>query len=301
MTSHEDWFLNRLDDKRKKEDPHKKDTIAAAFGKAEQAFYDEEDGEVDPERFGKVYPVQDIESDLALVNDVEESILRKEEASPEMREQNDLEKILAAIVADQCEQANWLGQETQTRLAARYDDIKNGVGIIVEFTDEKAKQHPILALDITSDADLKTKLKNIKDEVDHAESPLSKIKYFESSDRSVRSGLVQVPRVLIGIDRNKIADLAKLWVDGDKKALRDHPIQIQILEEIALQLETMRGYAKMKHLEAAQSGYDTVLPYVDAILEEKRQMATRPDVHEYSKNDRVKSDLRKGLSIFMPD
>ena len=72
---------------------------------------------------------------------------------------------------------------------------------------------------------------------------LARIDYFRSGN--FRGELTNVPRVIVGIDRGHLVDIAReVFIRSDKARLLRHPIQILQLRQMALELDTFAEYAK---------------------------------------------------------
>lgn len=154
--------------------------------------------------------------------------------------------VFEAILFEQAEMNEWLGKNVSTIKTTRYDDIKNGVDSIAEFQEEDRASHLALAIDATTSGDLNKKIERIKKEIEKGE--MARIKYFFSEHVSKHQGFgrgekVNIPRVVIGADRNVIKELSELWLENNNKELANHPIQFQILEEIIIQCGVFKNYA----------------------------------------------------------
>ena len=88
-------------------------------------------------------------------------------------------KILEAILNEQIELNNWLGQEALTIIPSEFDDIINGVDVVVEFEREEGFKHMALGLDMTSSAnEIRRKLFEARKHI--LKGDLTQIKYFIS-------------------------------------------------------------------------------------------------------------------------
>lgn len=88
-------------------------------------------------------------------------------------------KIAEAILSEQMELSNWLGQEALTIIPSEFDDSINGVDVAVEFEREEGFKHLALGLDMTSSAkEIRRKLFEARKHI--VEGDLTQMKYFLS-------------------------------------------------------------------------------------------------------------------------
>lgn len=203
--------------------------------------------------------------------------------------------IFEAIFLEHGEQSNWLGSSTEIIKTSRYDDLKNGVDAIAEIVEEdKTANHLALAIDVTFTThagNIDKKLERIRQEI--IAGTMAEIKYFKSDHLKMRGELKQVPRVIVGVDKKTVIDLARLWDGGSKKELAAHDIQFQILEEIILQLETYKNYANKVGRPDLVVIYDRAMRIAQEIYAERNTELT--DVGE---RDRGFQAIKNGLTIF---
>jgi hypothetical protein len=190
------------------------------------------------------------------------------EADPEKETAKKLATIFEAIIHEQAELSDWLGPDAHTITPSEYDDIKNGVDSIVEFREEhRSASHLALGIDVTFGHYARWKLSKIKEDIRNG--ALSRIKYFSSEYMGFRGELKNVPRVVVGADIQKIEELMKLWLAGDKKRLGEHPVQLQILGEIRVQLRTFEEYAQEVGRPEIASIYSKTAIIIEKILSGK--------------------------------
>lgn len=266
--------------------------LDTAYKKAQDIF-DSEDA-IDPLSFEN-YDQTMVEADLNKVRS-QEALFRSQE-TPETERALRYSAILEAIIHEQIELSDWLGPEVMSRKASRFDDIFNGVDSIAEFQQEHKPSYLALSLDVTYGHPEK-KLKRIRNEIDH--ETLSQIKYFESSDGSFKGSLKKVPRVVIGADFHQIERLADLWVNGKKKELAEDPMQLQILDEVAMQLRSFQAYATRNDHPAVAAIYQRQLELIRRIMNAPEKIALRnaPGKQNYGNEDRIFNALRAGLKVF---
>ena len=71
---------------------------------------------------------------------------------------------------------------------------------------------------------------------------LGKMKYFESG--KIRGQMTHIPKVIVGVEEKTIEELGKLKSMGKEDDIANHPIQLQILEEIEMQLRVFAEYTE---------------------------------------------------------
>lgn len=183
------------------------------------------------------YDLHEVERDMREVDRLKDVFSRHDSSENEIVRK--LAVILEAIIHEQTELSNWLGADVTTRKASDFDDYKNGIDTIAEFGHTDGRL--VLAIDVTTTNPTK-KLDGIKESIN--KGSLSGIKYFESGDGNFRARWGKgVPKVIVGVERRTVLQLAHLWLDKQKKDLETHPIQLQILDEIFVQLDVFMNYA----------------------------------------------------------
>lgn len=237
-----------------------------------------------PEDFSDTYNQEMIDDDLAHV----EKLKSKFEDS-EIKRAAD---VLEAILYLHSEQSNWLGPNVETMRPSEYDDYVNGVDLISEFTTEDTTSHLALGVDITfASESLGNKFTHIKNEIDN--DNLAEVKYFES--HGFKGRLRQLPRIVIGVEKNTVLELAGLWMNRKNNELAKHPVKLILLTEILEQLRAYRDYAERNGKEKALKSYKQALAVVQD-LEKDIKSSSRED-REHIDTDRVCSDIRANLRI----
>ena len=224
----------------------------------------------------KDYDRQVVRRDLKLIEEKKRTFAK--EHSPEQAVFQRRAELLEALLNEQINAptTKWLGENSESMIASEYDDIFNGIDLIVEISQEVGLRHLALSIDITSSSiHLFEKLSEIKDNI--RKGYLSKVKYFRSKSMQPRfmRELSNIPKVVVGVDARTIRNLSLLRVEyysakkGAKleqnspdirKALAKkanqilHKIakyrtQMLILEEIELQLKTFVEFARQNHQE----------------------------------------------------
>lgn len=203
--------------------------------------------------------------------------------------------ILEAILFEHIQQSNWFGDDARTIKTSRYDDLVNGVDLIVEFKESVDQYlHMGLAVDVTfGETKLRLKIEKIKQEI--LRGGLASIIYFES-ERSNYKGLYKnLPRVVIGVDRSHLMDLARIWVDDTRKTeFTTHPAQKLILRQVSQQLMTFSRFAE----EHGQSQIAAVYQKQLAVIQ--RHLAQKKDINAmaYEEADGVGRSIKNQLELF---
>lgn len=244
---------------------------------------------INPMSFIHPYGMASVQKDIAL----SEKLSAKYETENPHKKYAD---VIEGIFYEHIEQSNWFGETASTIKTSLYDDYINHVDLIVEFEDEvKSISHLGLAIDVTfGTTAMRTKFDKIREEI--LSGKLTEVKYFES-DRSRHKGLYQkLPRVVIGVERDHVIELAALWLDPKrKKEFASHPIQKVILQEMTSQLEWSIRFAKTGGPEAIAliPIFERELSVVRRILAEKKNIHT-----ESYTNDRVFGSIQNQLKLF---
>jgi len=263
-----------------------------AHNRAQESLAEEA---IDERDFEDLYSPKTVRDDRAYVAEME----RRFESSDTlaMAEIKRMSTVFEALMNEQIELNEWLGPDVKTRTASRFDDIKNGVDSIAEIEHETSTSHLALAFDITHGHDLTRKMARIKREIDQA--TLTEVKYFESSDGTFKGKLAKVPRVVIGADRETLKELINLWMSKRNKDLAIHPIQLQIIDEIVMQLEAFQEYAVRTGKNDIAQIYARQLALVRGIQTSKQGLYRTSHIDTgYLFNDRVFSGIQESLAIF---
>jgi len=215
-------------------------------------------------------------------------------------ENNEFSEIFNAMVLELLELANWMGQNNFTIVSSKYDKYKTGIGGIIEFNTGGISY---LGVNITSNSDfykLKEKLNGIK--LGIKEGKLSKIKYFNSESRI--GEFKEIPKVIVGCDRDMFLDVIELWLRNDTKALSEHPLLFLILDQVKKQVEFFKKEAVSVGDQKLDDMYGNILNNINKILESKselREKLENPKEGDSLKfkeeGDGVSSSLKQALEV----
>ncbi len=263
---------------------------------------DIEEHRIQLEEFEGLYDPRMIERDKKEVLRLEDLFEKDAKANPEAEVWSKRGKLFEAMVNNQIEESNWLGESAEVIIPSKYDDYINKIDSILEFDAEGTLSHLALAIDVTKSLDeIQKKLSQIKKSIDSGE--LSTIKYFRS--QTERGEKTAIPRVVVGADQKTMNELAELLLrfrlsrgknsEEFKKTraiLEKHPVQLQILLEIRHQLSAFKKYAE-------ETNHSELIPAFDRILDAINPIFTdiRSEEDYLERIGRVKEDAVFNLII----
>lgn len=257
--------------------------IVKAHRKAEQLFARDA---IQPQSFSDLYDPEAIRRDLGRIEDVKSRF--DNEVGTKMAAD-----ILEAVMYEQTELSNWFGEHASTLKTSEYDDIMNGVDLVIEFNEpRRSATHLALGVDATFGVGaVNKKFRRIKGEIEKGE--LATIKYFQSGNSNFKGRISNVPRVVVGTERDTVLRLASLWTEGEKRQLAEHPIQRLILEQTYSQLVAFSDYATRKKQHHLQSSYEHGIALAEEALRDKRKIPLGE-----LENDRVNAEMSRELEMF---
>lgn len=290
---------------------------------------------INPETFTD-YDPEIIKEDLGAVAKMEAKF--KKDSNPIQAASERRGEILEALLNEviSLPATKWLGQNTESIVASRYDDIFNGVDLVTEIVQEEGFKHLALNIDITSSSGhLEEELLKIKKQIltNEPEDKLTKVKYFTSKRMRPKfiGGLSGIPKVLIGTDASAIRELSLLRIEhhtarkGAKlpqnspeiqkslmqkaneslRKLAKHRLQFLIIKEIEIQLEAFAQFARNNKKEEIAQEYESVLETVRQIKrsklnpqDKKLLILLSPEDEEKNNNDKVFQALQSALKNF---
>jgi hypothetical protein len=163
--------------------------------------------------------------------------------------------VFEAIILEQSELAEWLGPNATTIKTSDYDDYINGVDLVAEFGNTSSGfSHLALGVDVTFGATkLRQKFESILAEIEL--DTLAEIKYFRSDALGFEGTLQHIPRVVLGISKEEVLALSRLWLTNNKRALAIHPIQHVLLDQMHRQLSVFGNIAWKSNKKNAAERY----------------------------------------------
>ncbi len=243
---------------------------------------------IDPNDFIDLYGEENVQRDLDKVE--------KTKSGFDSTESKPAAEVFEALVYQNVELSNWLGPNAETIRVSEFDDIMNHVDLIVEFTDESAAQHLALGVDVTfGSISMQKKFDRIKSEID--EDKLADVKYFKA--HGYRGSLEQVPRIVIGVDIDKVVALAGYWERKDKRALSNHIVKDIIMKEIVQQLQTFLSYAQSKkNSQNAVTSYTRAINTIRKINTDQNGFSSDKLKIKSISEDKVYQGIMKNLEKF---
>ena len=266
---------------------------------------------INPVDFEDVYSPEEIRKDLEHLDFVERKIENsKKKMNTREREIYDINekrsKAFEILLADQIYDGEWLGPEAMSIQASRFDDVLNGVDIIVEFDRENAVERIALVVDASTTSDIDYMEKKIKRNIKRVSEDLRplEIKYFHSQIRDengeyFKGKIENLIPIVIGADyqnANRIFNIFSEFIflknktDNDskercrwlKKKLSTHPIQNIFLEQIEIQLEMYISILKQKNKPTDD---------VEALLVIIKEVAEEKKVSGFSTSEEINGDM----------
>lgn len=231
-----------------------REVMEKAAERAEKVLADEA---IDIEDFVDLYGADAVSADREYVADYEARFRRNDLASGNSAE--GAAKVVEAVIGDGIGLHDWMGGTANFIVPARFDDIKNGIDGLVEFSEDGRSSHLGLAIDATFSGDVAKKLGGIEHKIQGGHS--MGMKYFQSEAMGFRGELKGIPQVVAAFDRRTVQSLADLWIHKDKDGLAKHPAQFQLLEELIAQCQKFEKFAS-----ANQSNMKARYEHAEAIL-----------------------------------
>ena len=268
--------------------------------------------------FADLYDKAGIERDKREVERLEKIYEAKNTATE--KELKKLAELFEVLFGSLVELENWLGENVFVTETSKFDDYTSGIDMVAEFLSEGLSTQLGLAVDITFSSNaLKQKITKIRDEIKNGKLP--RIKYFISgkgSDKDRRE-MNNIPRVILGTDRKTLNQLAELVLDLNylkkrqetqstpqvaqrikevHEKLQNHPLQFELLNQIARQLETFGKYAMQMNKYDISRKYDSVLAIIEKIAKSKKpiQQSSNTPLRE----ERMFRDIEIALDNILP-
>jgi hypothetical protein len=138
------------------------------------------------------------------------------------------------------ERFNLFGEKAESMLTTKFDDVMNGVDVLVDFPGNQDDTLG-LAVDLTiSERSIENKLKKIKDRM--GKGSLANIKYYKSKDgRYIGRKNHIVPLVISATPETALRIVENIYFQRDDEISED-VFNTQALEEIILQLEVFLAF-----------------------------------------------------------
>jgi hypothetical protein len=268
----DDMILRKIDKDRARERREKpreaprNHLMEQAHQRAREIFNDR-DYSIQAPDFFELYTKESVVQDVFRAK--QKMIESEASYTPERRQAKMISEVFEAIMLEQAELSDWLGDNVSVLKTSIYDDYFNGTDMIAEWIEPERESNVLaLGVDVTfGKASIERKLERVRRDVESGK--LGTIKYFQTSDDSFRGQRKGIPHVVIGVDRGSVEQLADLWIRNDKKALAAHPVQRALIEEIYLQLQTIQSHALAHGQREVAEAYRRSLAIMERVRDQK--------------------------------
>lgn len=213
--------------------------------------------------------------------------------------------LLEKILEEQCETADWLGENAFVTSITEYDDRVNHTDLVIEWENEDGSMLK-LAVDctVTEDPEVLEKkygysLAGIRDRC------LTRIKYFQSSKNFDEIGPIDmIPRIVLNVRKEKLDNLCSAII---QKEVQYHYMQYYILLNIQKQMQYQLNYIEKYFqrnikisnpndkkrdqisLDQMKSKVTEILNIVEKIMQDKKS-SLGPEVVKRAEEDLVASN-----------
>ncbi len=233
-----------------------------------------EQAAIKPDDFIEPYGKENVEKDKATVRNLKARFGQglSQEEQRDIKSTERAARVFEAIVYEQAELSNWFGENARTIKTSEFDDIVNGVDLVVEVNEPgRLPGQVALAADVSfGPSSIEKKIQRIVNEINEDSS--GTLKYFFSELTGFKGQLLRVPRVVIGIERKAVFDLVGLDMNKKFKELASHPVQRVIADEVCKELEIFGKFARSKGKQNAADTYERAFQLMQRTLGEKRRI-----------------------------
>ncbi len=179
-----------------------------------------------------------------------------------------LGKIFESAFIDTVNNHHWLGENGEVVKASLYDDF-HGIDMISTFVPEgKPAQSLVIGSDLTfSTKSVGSKFQKTLRGV--CAGHLATVKYFHSELEGYTGRKSNVPRTVIGLDKQNLPEMIRLWVHDPENPLEEY--RSLIIHQMYSQTSTLRDYLgkELGKNHKAFYAYDNAT----AIISDMRQKA----------------------------
>lgn len=249
-----------------------------------------------PEDENDLYTPEMIARDQRYVEDMKREFnAQRNEPRPHGLTEGDVKKlaeILEYYIVKGINIGNWLPFCRAVK-TSEYDDIRNGMDLLVEFDPGNQVNHFGIGVDVSFSHHLRKKFQRIKDEIDRYDGEkhrLGVVKYAKTPNS--RGELHSLPRVVAALDLGIMKDLSRT----KSNALSGHMAQHTLITEMTRQLEVFTEYAHSANPACAAplERASNTLSIISQHLDSQGQL----EVSEYTKNKDIDEAVTDGLKIF---
>lgn len=208
--------------------------------------------------------------------------------NPDQEEQKKVSDLLEATLVDRCELDNWFGQNTSVRKTCAYDDVFNGIDMVLEQERVNASTYIGLTVDVCfSVQETRKKVDDILSGIERQE--LSRVDYYESP--RMKGEIKNIPRIVLGVERERALEIGEMWYriqtgKAPKDSLVKSPVRTILIHEMLLQLEAFEKFATGARNPFAAKAYREGLSVVQSALQAAKadgismQIPTTDRVHK---------------------
>jgi hypothetical protein len=289
--------IHNLDRRRRPDDiKDSVDTLLKNAGKVREIL---DNISFNPENFSDLYTEEGVAKDLRYVADMERMFRSRDshEVIPGLTE-GDIKRLSERVEYEVIRGINagqWF-EGVGAYKTSDYDDIANGVDVVLEMQEAGSYGHLGMGVDITFSHNIDKKFLRIKDEIDNFDGDkhrLARVKYFDSANTGIRGELHGIARAVIAIDLPMLKDMTNV---RDDEMLHKHISKHITLLEIQNQLEIFLAYAK-KSNPAAAKPIERASAFISTLVE-KLKSEDRVNQSEYTKNRRADDAINRCLEMF---
>jgi hypothetical protein len=225
---------------------------------------------IDQIKIDEFADLYDVEKDKKRVAQIEKRFA--EENSEKEKENKELATVLEAILYEEIYLNCYLGEDTETYSASKFDDYVNGVDIIVEVSEENRERlsHLALAVDATFSRDVLGKINKVKSKIKSGQ--LAIIKYFKSEALNFRGEKSGIPEFVIGIDKKSLEEVTFFWLQNRHQKLNCHYLHLMIIDEILSQAQYYQNYAQEQGQEKIAHRYQHLFELFQKIKNGKKEI-----------------------------
>lgn len=261
------------------EKQQKEQRLSLGLSKADQVM---EEKKLELESFADSVSTQKLQRDRAYVDRLHAVFTSKE-----LKKEAKYGKVLEALILDLGELASWLGENTDIARTTEYDDWRNKVDVLLRFKRVEGGEDFLgMAVDATVSYLLRDKFDRIVQEIESGH--MGEVHYVKKDWKKGR--LDNLPRVVVGVDPERVDELMQLWLQDDYEALAASPVKKLLLTQIASQLQLYHDYAN-------KYGKRDWLEHIDPALKEiNSQLALEADT-PLLQHDSVSVALQSQLQI----
>jgi hypothetical protein len=249
-------------------------------------------------KFAAGYTQEAVNNDLRYVHEIQRNIEGNNAQAGEKVENYQengfaLGEMMQAMVIDQINKG-WLN-EFNAVMTSEFDDLKVGVDSVLKHRNGK---YLATSFDFTISSQwevIQSKLyKMWEQRVETGQ--LVTVKYFQDPDTHERASII-APKFIIGGTTKDLQDLANAYLDDNQEALKEHPFQYMIIEQMYEQLVTILNYYEQEKNEKynfTQDFYEKIYVIVqrlrDGFIREGK--INTLDFHEYVRSSKALDAMR---------